>query len=142
MGRQQKTQYIRKSYESQKAGIENKNKKEPFASLYVTMLTSEAWRNLSLGARNLYTYMKLEATGTDPEKKFQKENLKPEQFYFNRAVCKKYGFSNPNQFGKWRDELVEHGFIDLVECGRWTRTKSIYALSDRWHSDGEEASKS
>ena len=132
MRKNKKDPYIRQKFESKKDGVENKNKREPFAALYVTMLTSDAWYNLSNGSRNLYFYMKLEAQGTDPDKKKEKMDLDPEQFYFNRAIYEKYGFSNRNQVIKWRDELVSNGFIAIVENGRWTRTKNVYALSDKW----------
>lgn len=130
MGRRKyKGVYERKSFETLKPG-QSDTSNEPYAALYVTMITSGAYRNLSHGARDLYTVMKLQYLS----KQNGKAGLQPEQFYFNNAMQKKFGFTNKTQFIKWREELKENGFIDIVECGRTTRTKSIYAFSDRWHA--------
>ena len=121
--------YERQSFETKKPGKSNESN-EPYSALYVTMLTSGAWRNLSHGARSLYTYMKLQYMS----KTNRSSGLQPDQFYFNRAMYEGFGFTNRNQFIKWRDELVNQGFITVVECGRITRTKSIYQFSDAWQT--------
>lgn len=36
------------------------------------------------------------------------------------------------QFRRDRDELLNGGFIEIVENGKTTRTKNIYKFSDRW----------
>ena len=128
MARQKKGIYERKAFETTKPGSSD-IRKEPYTALYVSMLTSEAWRNLSHGARSLYTYMKMQYQS----KANRDAGLQPNEFYFNHGMYEKLGFKNRNQFIKWRNELVENGFIDVVECGRTSRTKNIYQYSDRWH---------
>lgn len=130
MGRRKyKGVYERKSFETLKPGQSNTSN-EKFVALYVTMITSGAYRNLSHGARNLYTVMKLQYMS----KQGQKAGLQPEQFYFTNTMQKDFGFTNKNEFLKWRKELETNGFIDVLECGRNTRTNNIYAFSDRWHT--------
>ena len=55
-------------------------------------------------------------------------------FCFNWAMYKKtYKLgTNKNQFVKYRNELIKYGLIELVEYGGNTRTKNIYAYSDKW----------
>ena len=131
-GRSRKGVYERKPFETKRPGKSDQSN-EPYVALYVTFLTSGAWRNLSHGARSLYTYMKLQYMG----KSNRDAGLQPEQFYFNRAMYEGYGFKNRNQFCKWRDELIQQGFIKVIECGRTTRTKSIYAFSADWQEVSE-----
>lgn len=127
MGRRStKGEYLRKSFETMRPGKSSESN-EPYAALYVTMLTSEAWQNLTHGARSLYTYMKLQYRS----KQNQAAGLAPEQFYFNRAMYKKLGFTNPSQFTKWRNELVDGGFITVYDHGR-NMSKAVYEFSDRW----------
>lgn len=39
---------------------------------------------------------------------------------------------NQNQFQKDMRQLIEYGFVELIEDGSTTRTKSVYMLSDKW----------
>jgi len=99
------------------------------ANLYATMLQSQAYKNLTNGARTLYTFMKLQLYGA--------KNLTDHpntDFVFNWGMASKtYGiYTNKKQFRIDRDRLVEYGFIEVVECGKNTRTKNIYRFSDKW----------
>ena len=126
-GSKNKTTYERKSYETKKPGTKTG---EPFAAIYSSMLGSAAWEQLSNNARVLYLYMKLQLFGG------KRDGLPEGQFYFNRATyTKTYNlYRNPNQFYKDRNLLVYWGFINVIECGRTTRTKNIYQFSDRWQN--------
>ena len=94
------------------------------------MLGSAAWEQLSNNARVLYLYMKMQLFGG------KRDGLPEGQFYFNRATYTKTykPYLYPTQFSKNRDLLVYWGFIDVIECGRTTRTKNIYQFSDRWQN--------
>lgn len=99
------------------------------ANLYATMLQSKAWKKLNKGAMVLYLYMKLQYYGA--------RNIvdHPQtDFVFNKAmVTQVYGlYTNMSQFRKDRDLLIEYGFIEYVENGKNTRTKSIYRFSNKW----------
>lgn len=101
------------------------------ANIYVSMMQSNAWMKLSKNARLLYVYMKAQYYGA--------RNI-PEHpatdFVFNWAlVSETYKlYTNHAQFEKDRNMLVEHGFIEYIENGKNTRTKSIYRFSDKWQS--------
>lgn len=102
------------------------------AAVYASMMQSKAWHNLSNNARVLYLYMKLQLYGA-------KIKDHPEtDFYFNTAMAQKtYGlYSNMAQFRKDRQQLIDNGFIDVVENGRFTRTKNVYRFSSRWKEIG------
>lgn len=101
------------------------------ANIYVSMMQSNAWMKLSKNARLLYLYMKAQYYGA--------RNL-PERpntdFVFNWAlVSKTYKlYTNYQRFENDRNMLIEYGFIELIENGKNTRTKSIYRFSDKWQS--------
>lgn len=122
-----KPQYERKAYETKKPGVPTG---EPFAAIYSSMIGSDAWENLTNNARVLYLYMKLQLFGN------RKANLPEGQFYFNRNLYTKvYNlYKNQTQFYLDKDLLVKYGFIDEIENGKTTRTKSIYQFSDRWQN--------
>lgn len=45
-----------------------------------------------------------------------------------------YSKGNQNGFSKDMSELIDKGFIELVENGKNTRTKNIYRLSSEWQN--------
>ncbi len=101
------------------------------ANIYASMIQSKAWMQLSKNARLLYVYMKLQYYGA--------KNLAdhPEtDFVFNWALASKtYGlYTNYKQFQNDKNMLITNGFIELIENGKNTRTKSIYRFSDKWQS--------
>ncbi len=101
------------------------------ANIYVSMMQSNAWMQLSKNARLLYIYMKAQYYG--------QKNL-PERpstdFVFNWALVNKTYklYSNKGQFENDRNMLIQYGFIEIVENGKNTRTKNIYRYSDKWQS--------
>lgn len=116
--------YIPKAWES-------RNGSRLSANIYITMMQSNAWMQLSKNARLLYLYMKAQYYGA--------KNLHDRpatDFVFNWAlVSKTYKlYTNYQRFENDRDMLIKYGFIDLVENGKNTRTKSIYRFSDRWQA--------
>ncbi len=103
------------------------------ANIYISMLESTAWKQLSKNSRLLYVYMKAQYYGA--------KNI-PEHpatdFVFNWGLASQtYGlYTNKTQFAKDKSELIKYGFIECVENGKCTRTKSIYRFSDKWQSFG------
>ena len=75
------------------------------------------------------TYMKLQQFGQAPI-----EGYGADCFVFNQAMyTKTYPiYKTGAQFRRDRDQLIEYGFIEMVECGRFTRTKNIYRFSAKW----------
>jgi len=104
------------------------------AVLYASMLQSENWLKLSHGAKVTYLYMKLQLYGARPIAEHPKEH-----FYFNDAMATKvYKIcSNRTQCRKYRNELIQYGFIELVEYRAHTFDKNIYTFSDKWQTGNE-----
>lgn len=122
VGRRKKATYIRKSFETRKPGSPAATG-EKYVGITLTMIQSEAWQNLTGKAVKLYLAMRLQYNG-------ENEN----GFYFNRALYQKHFklYSNGTQFNKDLQRLIDNGFIDCKERNWTTRTKNLYAFSDRW----------
>ena len=107
-----------------------------FVRIFLNMINSSAFKDLSYKQQLLYFYMKTQFCQKDSKK----PNGKHLQFYFNRGLYKNtLGlYSNDEQFRKDRDALIMHGFIICIENGSNTRSKSIYQFSDKWQIYGTE----
>ena len=134
MSKKQKP-YEKKSYES--AG----NSSDVSANVYVSMLLSPAWRELTANQQRLYVYCKAQRYS---EKKKPKTEDYPEgnEIYFtmNQSKwCNLYGLytvKNKEGFYRDRDALIHHGFIRVVANGQNTRTKTVYSFWDMWRKWG------
>ena len=107
-----------------------------FVRIFLDMVNSPAFKDLSYKQQLLYFYMKTQFCQKDSKK----PNGKHLQFYFNRGLYKNTLelYSNDGQFRKDRDALIMHGFIICIENGSNTRSKSIYQFSDKWQNYGTE----
>lgn len=140
MSRKSKQDYSPQKFET-KLGTANCNLN---ARIYCSMMESNAWMKLNNNARLLYLYMKMQYYGQKTISGYESNLVKAsrgytsvrpsEYFYFNEHLWKhKYKlFSNNSSFYKARDMLVEYGFIEIVVNGRFTQTRSVYKLSDKW----------
>lgn len=102
------------------------------AVLYASMLQSPAWKKLTKPQQILYVYMRLQFYGNN-----QVPDKPQIYFYFNQTLWKDTYqiYSNLKAFYKDRDALIAHGFIEMVESGKNTRTKAVYKLSSNWQRD-------
>ena len=82
-----------------------------------TLMASEQMRSLSPSAFKIYCYMRLESAGN-------------RSFKFPHAKYRSY-MSKPT-FLKAKQELIDKGFIDVVQNNKNLRKSNIYAFSDRW----------
>lgn len=82
-----------------------------------SLMASEAMRSLSGSAFKIYCYMKIESAGN-------------RSFKFPHAKYRSY-MSKPT-FQKAKQELIDKGFIDVVQNNKNLRKANIYAFSDRW----------
>lgn len=125
-----KNTYIPKSFESTgKPGDTSSN-------IYVSMLLSPAW--LDLTPKQIQLYLVCKAQRYAEKKKPNEDDL---CFTMNRSKwTHMYGLyrKGSNEQGFYRDmeALINHGFIACVECGATTREKSIYRFSDKWRIFG------
>lgn len=124
MGKRKKP-YEKKPFES--TGKAN----DTSANIYMSMLTSSAWRSLTPKQQQLYVYCKAQYYG-------DKENPNGDNYSFTMNQSKWCGlyklYEKTNARGFYRDmgALIQAGFIVCVERGATTRTKNIYRYSDMW----------
>lgn len=127
-----KPKYQKKSFES--TGVSG----DTSANLYESMLISPAWKDLSPNQKVLYSVCKSQ---------YYAEKIKPldEDTCFTMPPTKwadKYGLYSPNNgasFYRDMSALIEHGFVRCLQCGKATRTKTVYQFSDKWRSYGTPA---
>lgn len=153
MGRNKKSDYIPRSFESNKkwAPLYKGKPEDKSSNIHYSMLMSNAWHNLTGKQKELYLYCKLQLFGQSIQ---SKENLKTEKeidekakvdisirFVFNMGLwCDLYGLyteKTQRYFYSDMDALIENGFIKLIVSGKTTRTKNIYEFSDKWTELGK-----
>jgi hypothetical protein len=124
--------YKPKDFES--TGVSN----DTSANIYESMLQSPAWKDLKPRERQLYLYCKSQYYGKrKPSKDYPDIEAfqSAECFYLNLASVVNYGIykrSGNKEFYSDMKTLAEHGFIEVVSSGRYTKTKSIYKYSSKW----------
>lgn len=127
--------------------------KESFVRVFESMMNSDAWKELTGRQRSLYLFCKGQYTKEyDNAKSKPVEGTpyydntdiaayrEPEIFYMNREKVKECRLYNRTDWDKvnrrdfYRDmqALLQCGFIECLETGRITRTKSIYKMSEKW----------
>lgn len=110
-----------------------KERLAPFVPIFHDELESTAYRELSPSAAKLYPYFKricVRATKGKPDESTL--------FGFTYTEAEKYGFVS-RTFVRAVKDLIQHGFIDLVEKGGLRgagHSCSKYRLSKRWVSYG------
>lgn len=147
--------YIPKVFESESSFLEPKKDgskaKDVSANIYISMLQSRAWHNLTGKQKELYLYCKAQYFGEKKTKKQHTTTLeeingeKPDlskRFTMNRSKwCECYGLYTENTqkyFYKDIKALQDNGFIKTLESGKTTRTKNIYEFSDKWRELGKQ----
>lgn len=133
--------YKPKAFESRGLGkIKDSTLSESFASIYESMLLSEAWQSLTDRQKNLYLLCKAQYYGhRKPNQDFKDmESLDSLCFYLPRkmviTIYKAYKPSMERYLYKDMRVLEERGFLDLVASGRANHSKSIYRYSSRWQT--------
>lgn len=92
------------------------------------MMDSEAWEQLDCYSATLYVHMK---------KKYNKSNEQDISFTYKEGMKL---MSKP-KFTQAIDQLIECGFIELVEQNWNTRKCNIYGFSDKWQLYGTDKFK-
>lgn len=124
------------------------------ANIYMSMLMSYAWQDLTSRQKSLYLCCKAQyyslsnnKTGFDEEFRNNRDYFVfPQHLWFKNSKKAKTpdgSAKNYNLYGNKRSfyydmgVLIDHGFIDCVKCGADLRKKTLYRFSDRWHDFGE-----
>ena len=128
-----KRKYIKQAFESTGANSDTS------ANIYMSMLISPAWQDLTANQQRLYLYCKLQ---------YYAERQKPRAddpltFTMNRGkwctLYHLYTAGNARSFYRDMSELISRGFVSCVESGACTRTKSVYRFSAKWRDYGTPA---
>lgn len=138
-----KPKYRPKPFESRGEkfiGTNGKLMADTSANIYESLLTSEAFKNLTVKQRLLYIYCKSQYYGhRKPEKDFPDidDFQGADLFYLNWASVQKYGLYTKtmhSNFYKDMGQLITHGFISRVSSGKHSKSKTIYKFSSGWHT--------
>lgn len=149
-----KVKYIPKSFESHPNFLPKKrngnNATDVSANIYISMLMSKAWHNLTGKQKELYLYCKAQYYGekkTNAEhltiqEKEEKTNVNTDmRFTMNKSKwCDIYGIyseSGKRHFYKDMQALIDNGFVEILQNGKTNRTKNIYIFSDKWADLGK-----
>lgn len=84
-----------------------------------SMLSSKAWKSLTMHSKVLYMEMKNKYTGN---------NENDISFTYKEAM----EIMNDRTFTKCVDQLIECGFIKLLEQNWTLRKPNIYGFNDQW----------
>ena len=97
------------------------------------MLTSPAWQDLSPIAHDLYIYCK-DQHGYTPPNVTGDGKANKDYFVMNREKWQEHykACASPNAFIKAMRELVTHGFVEVYQNGKNTRTSTIYRFTSKW----------
>lgn len=102
-----------------------------FTKICDDMMKSDAWQDLSIRSRGLYLELKRRfvAKSRDNEIITNQDEL----YIYTKDFHKKYSY---NTLMKDVDDLIDHGFIRVVQHGRLARLPNIYGFSDKWKKYG------
>ena len=92
---------------------------QTYIRLTSDLMRNEKFKSMGLLAQMIYLHMCLTAAG-------KRDFIFPYEAY--KDICSKGGFA------KAEVELIQKGFIEKVESGRFTRTPNKYRFSFRWKS--------
>lgn len=122
---------------------------DTYSRIYHDLLKSEAFNRLTLGARNYYFACCDVAHSSDGMKMLRAHDLKYGTDYFkcsfdfgDKTATKCY-FCFPESLNKtyrfnrkatleWRKQLIDEGFLELVENNKHRKIQNVYALSNEW----------
>lgn len=126
--------YKPKSFESTGASDDTS------ANIYMSMLLSPKWQELTKRQQILYVYCKAQYYAEKKKPKPMIANIQEDEirqlFTMNKSKwCKLYKIyceGGQGNFAKDMRVLQEKGFIEVIENGKTSRTKNIYKLSNKW----------
>lgn len=92
-----------------------------FIPLFDVLLSSDNYKALSYPARSLLLFM------------LSKYDGKSEQFTCTLNEIELAGYSR-NHIRRWKEELIKHGFIEIVKCGGHggNNHRTLYKYSAKW----------
>ena len=99
-----------------------KNRLPPFVAIPKDMIRSDAWKNLSSTARDVFVLLKSKKVKADD---FEVVTLSYNEMeeYIDRHTIKPA-----------IDQLIENGFITITQRGGLHRKRNYYHFSDQWRN--------
>lgn len=154
MAKRKKEIYKPRAFESEPTFLpqneKGKHNTDTSANIYISMLQSQAWHNLTYKQKELYLYCKAQQFGETKKKsehltEYEKENKidvdLSKRFTMNKSkwfnIYGLYTKNSQRHFYKDIKALIDNGFVIAVEKGQITRTKNIYEYTDKWRSLGK-----
>lgn len=121
-------------------------KSDIFAGIYMSMVLSKAWYDLTANQQRLYVYCKLQFYG-QKQKPLNDDlcftmNQSKWSYTIDKDTGQKCGLyrlysrSNARSFYADMQALVTHGFIKCVQHGGNGSFKSVFRFSDEWQRYG------
>ena len=98
---------------------------KPFYGLTKKMVDSKAWAKLDSYDKEAFLHIAIKCRGL--------ENIRDLSLTFEEAG--KFGQST-HRFNKSIGNLVDYGFIDIIQSGGVWKKCNIYGLSERWRGYG------
>ena len=131
--------YQKKSFESTGSNSDTS------ANVYLSMMMSPAWKDLTPRQKVLYYYAKSRLYGQKTAEKQSLFKQYPDfkapsnvDIFFSLSIgnvtkdAELYSETNLQAFYRDLESLILHGFIRCVACGNIARVKTIYTYSDKW----------
>ena len=114
------------------------NDKDFFGTVYDGMMQSQAYRSLSIGARQFYVLCRVQAQSTHGTaslyqhgQRYNREYNKNVDFVFPEKHLMLYGMKRQNAH-RYFIELVNSGFITIREQNQKQKMPNVYSFSDKW----------
>lgn len=110
-----------------------------FGRIYESMAKSPPYMALSIGARHFYTLCRVQAQSPEAKKCLYEHGKQFDRHYsencfvFPAKHLAAYGYDHANA-KKYFEQLIEAGFIEMLEKNNVQRLVNVYAFSDKWKS--------
>ena len=102
----------------------NKSSNQSFTKICDDMMDSMAWHKLDLASQGLYLFLKRKYT-----KRNGKDNA--DDIHITNKDKRILGKSD-NTINKLLDQLIEFGFIKVIQHGKLARKPNIYGFAGEW----------
>ncbi len=110
--------------------FESRSANSRYLRITSDMMRSKAWGELDPFDVTVYVYLK------EQYKSYRDGSDNSREIELTYEGMSK--IMSPGRFKKSIDNLVEKGFIDLVEHNPHRKRATVYGFSDRWHDYGTE----
>ena len=112
---------------------------EPFGRVYSSVMKSEQYRSLSIGARQLYCCCRAQESSRKGRQCLFRHGAEDgndsyveyRDFVFPAKHLSEYDIERSNAV-KWFRELEDAGFITIREKNKHRRKVNVYSFSDKW----------